>query len=78
MPKPEPDALPTQPDARDGSFILSALRQETVGGLILVAATVVALVWANSPWKASYETVRDFAFGPDAPGDAPDGPGVDG
>jgi NhaA family Na+:H+ antiporter len=64
VPSPEPDAYPHQPDARDGSFVVAALRQETVGGLILVAATVVALAWANSPWKASYETVRDFAFGP--------------
>lgn len=27
---------------------------EAAGGLVLVAATIVALVWANSPWKASY------------------------
>ena len=30
---------------------------EASGGLLLVAATVVALVWANSPWQDSYETV---------------------
>ena len=30
------------------------LRTEAAGGVVLVAATVVALVWANSPWKASY------------------------
>ena len=27
---------------------------EAAGGVVLVAATVVALVWANSPWKESY------------------------
>ena len=27
---------------------------EAAGGIVLVAATVVALVWANSPWKESY------------------------
>lgn len=27
---------------------------EAAGGIVLVAATVVALVWANSPWKAGY------------------------
>lgn len=26
-----------------------------IGGIILLATTVVALVWANSPWAASYE-----------------------
>ncbi len=27
----------------------------SAGGLVLIAATAVALVWANSPWGASYE-----------------------
>jgi Na+:H+ antiporter, NhaA family len=27
---------------------------EAAGGIVLVAATVVALFWANSPWKESY------------------------
>ena len=26
------------------------LRAETTGGLLLIAAAAVALVWANSPW----------------------------
>ncbi|MEU8524039.1 Na+/H+ antiporter NhaA [Streptomyces sp. NPDC048629] len=43
--------------------IAEALRTETVGGLVLLAAAVVALVWANSPWSAAYESVRDFRFG---------------
>ena len=43
--------------------VARALRTETVGGLVLLAAAVVALVWANTPWSASYESVRDFHFG---------------
>ncbi|MET9378290.1 Na+/H+ antiporter NhaA [Streptomyces sp. NPDC002992] len=43
--------------------VTEALRTETVGGLVLLAAAVVALVWANSPWSAAYESVRDFHFG---------------
>jgi NhaA family Na+:H+ antiporter len=43
--------------------VARALRTETVGGLILLAAAVVALVWANSPLKGAYEEVRDFHFG---------------
>jgi NhaA family Na+:H+ antiporter len=31
------------------------LRTETAGGVVLVVAALVALGWANSPWKASYE-----------------------
>ncbi|MFC8275299.1 Na+/H+ antiporter NhaA [Streptomyces sp. NPDC057271] len=43
--------------------VAEALRTETVGGLVLLAAAVVALVWANSPWSAAYESVRNFHFG---------------
>ena len=30
------------------------------GAVLLVAATVVALIWANSPWTASYRALRDL------------------
>ena len=30
---------------------------EVAGGLLLAVAAVIALVWANSPWSASYQTV---------------------
>ncbi|GHF78324.1 Na+/H+ antiporter NhaA [Streptomyces filamentosus] len=43
--------------------VAEALRTETVGGLVLLAAAVVALAWANSPWSGAYEAVRDFHFG---------------
>lgn len=42
--------------------VARALRTETVGGLVLLAAAVVALGWANSPWEASYQAIRDFHF----------------
>lgn len=48
------------------SRINVVLRRETVGGALLLAATVVALVWANSPWFASYAAVRDARVGPAA------------
>ncbi|MDJ0382128.1 Na+/H+ antiporter NhaA [Streptomyces sp. G-G2] len=43
--------------------ITRALRTETVGGLVLLGAAVLALIWANSPWSAAYTSVRDFHFG---------------
>lgn len=43
--------------------ILSILRTETVGGALLLAATVVALIWANSPAAAGYFTLRDLKLG---------------
>ena len=42
------------------------LRQETLGGVLLLCAAVAALVWANSPWSAAYDTLRDARVGPHA------------
>lgn len=47
-------------------FVLDALRAETLGGLLLLVAATVALVWANSPWAESYSAIRDGVVGPDA------------
>jgi NhaA family Na+:H+ antiporter len=33
------------------------LALESASGLLLLAATVVALIWANSPWKDAYSTL---------------------
>ncbi|CAM3142522.1 Na+/H+ antiporter NhaA [Stackebrandtia soli] len=44
--------------------ITAALRQDRTGGLLLIAAAAVALLWANSPWSASYDAVREYTFGP--------------
>ncbi|WP_137992584.1 Na+/H+ antiporter NhaA [Streptomyces vilmorinianum] len=43
--------------------VARALRTETVGGLVLLVAAVVALVWANTPFSETYERIRDFHFG---------------
>ncbi|KKJ94229.1 Na+/H+ antiporter NhaA [Micromonospora sp. HK10] len=39
------------PEAR---FLADVLRTETVGGGLLLLGAVVALVWANSPWRSAY------------------------
>ena len=44
------------------------LRKETVGGALLLVATVIALAWANSPWSASYDALGDFTVGTDSLG----------
>jgi len=40
--------------------ILSILRTETVGGALLLGATVIALIWANSPAADGYFALRDL------------------
>ncbi|MFI9611416.1 Na+/H+ antiporter NhaA [Streptomyces sp. NPDC052023] len=51
------------------NFVADALRTETVGGVLLLVAAVIALIWANLPVLGnSYETVSDFHIGPAALG----------
>ena len=42
------------------------LRKETIGGALLLVATVVALIWANSAWSARYHAMIEFRVGPSA------------
>lgn len=48
------------------SRVADALRAETVGGVLLVAAAVAALIWANSPWQEQYHALRELTIGPAA------------
>lgn len=47
------------------SRISTILREETVGGALLLAAAAIALIWANSPWAGSYFALRDAHLGSD-------------
>ncbi|WP_338676501.1 Na+/H+ antiporter NhaA [Streptomyces sp. SCSIO 30461] len=51
------------PPLPERNAVAEALRTETIGGLVLLVAALVALVWANTPWSGVYEQVRDFHFG---------------
>lgn len=42
------------------------LRKETTGGILLVVAALVAIVWANSPAADAYFALRDFRIGPES------------
>ena len=48
----------------EATRIAEVLRKETIGGALLLVGTVIALVWANSPWSAAYESLRDTKVGP--------------
>ncbi|WP_107402000.1 Na+/H+ antiporter NhaA [Streptomyces oceani] len=60
MSKPSLLGRPSAPERRRLS---DALRTETVGGMVLLAAAVLALVLANTPLREAYESVSDFHFG---------------
>ena len=42
------------------------LRRETTGGLVLMAAAVLAVILANSPAAEMYFGLRDFKVGPES------------
>ncbi len=46
------------------TYVADILRTETVGGALLLAGAVVALLWANSPWREAYTTVLGTELGP--------------
>lgn len=43
--------------------VTAILRKETVGGALLLVATVAALIWANSPASEGYFVLRDAKVG---------------
>lgn len=66
MPGTTPAAF-SRPPLRERLRLADALRTETVGGMLLLAAAVAALIWANTG-SGSYTAVRDFHLGPAALG----------
>ena len=46
--------------------IADVLRTERAGGILLLAGTIIALVWANSAWAESYTGLSEFEFGPES------------
>jgi NhaA family Na+:H+ antiporter len=42
------------------------LSSDLTGGILLLVAAAVGLVWANSRWSAAYETLSQTAIGPEA------------
>lgn len=50
------------------SRVSDILRKETVGGALLLVATVIALVWANSSWSDAYADLGALKVGTDSLG----------
>ncbi|MGA8988619.1 Na+/H+ antiporter NhaA, partial [Aeromicrobium sp.] len=46
--------------------IAEILRRETVGGVLLLIASVIAVVWANSAWRDDYDSLKAVTIGPSA------------
>lgn len=75
---PEPDGDATEPGGSRptryrlfsrGSFLEHSrtahiLRAEATGGLLLIVAASVAIVWANTGWAGGYQSLRETSVGP--------------
>lgn len=57
-----------RPSLLEVGYLRERLRDETVGGMLLLIAAAIALVWANSPWGETYTAIVDTKVGPAAIG----------
>ena len=55
---------PFRPTVRYGTQVASALRTETIGGVLMLLAAVAALVWANTPWADAYKSLQTLEISP--------------
>ena len=68
--------MPTSPAERrvlfgrlpigERQFIANALRQETVGGALLLGAALAGLIVANTSWDVWYEDLKNYVVGPES------------
>lgn len=54
------------PPLSERVWLLRVLRLETVGGVLMLVAAAIALVWANSQWVDSYQALISTEIGPEA------------
>ena len=48
------------------SRLVAWISGDVVGGVLMISAAAVALIWANSPWQDTYVTISEVVIGPAA------------
>lgn len=66
LPRTRTGRLFVPPSPGEASRLAELLRRETVGGALLIGAALVALVWANTPWRGAYTALGALRVGPSA------------
>lgn len=61
-----PRRMLTRPTWYRAQDVTTILRSETVGGMLLLVGAIVALVWANSPWRDAYASLTHTYVGPES------------
>lgn len=59
-----PNEFLRRPSILELGYLRERLRDETVGGMLLLVAAAIALVWANSPWADAYFDLVGLEVGP--------------
>ncbi|SBT39983.1 Na+/H+ antiporter NhaA [Micromonospora auratinigra] len=59
-PRRRPYRLLSRRSWPEAHFLADVLRAETVGGGLLLLGAVVALLWANSPWRSGYAALGEW------------------
>jgi Na+:H+ antiporter, NhaA family len=65
---PPTHAIFERPSLAERVWLLRALRGETIGGILLLAAAIIAITWANSIWGDAYFALGAVTVGPEALG----------
>ena len=55
-----------EPSPGSSRNLADTLRSERTGAVLLLVGAVIALAWANSPWKDTYASLSDLRVGPAA------------
>jgi NhaA family Na+:H+ antiporter len=62
-PKPDKPSPIRRIGKRARSAIAEFARLEAAGGIVLLAAAILALIWANSPWSEAYASFKRWPLG---------------
>jgi len=60
----DPDGMFSRGSWHEASRIAEVLRKETIGGALLLAGALAAMIFANSPWSENYLSLREVKVGP--------------
>ena len=60
---PSPGVIFTRIPRANRRWVEEQLREETIGGALLLIAAALAMIWANSPWSAQYEAFVSTVIG---------------
>ncbi len=63
--RPEGFPVSTNTSSRWSRFV-TWISGDVVGGALLIGAAILALGWANSPWRDAYRSISDTVIGPAA------------